>query len=52
MTRTMVEVLLFVSVAIKAALLIFIAGVLRKVMDDMDEGTNLGIFWDRFIGIR
>ena len=35
----MVEVLLFVSVAINAALLIFIAGVLRKVMDDMDEGT-------------
>lgn len=33
----MAEILLFVTVAINAALLIFIAGVLRKVMNDMDE---------------
>jgi hypothetical protein len=35
--QTLAEVLLFVFVAINAALLIFIAGVLRKVMNDMDE---------------
>lgn len=37
MTRTLAEILLFASLAINAALLIFIAGVLRKVMNDMDE---------------
>jgi hypothetical protein len=39
MTRTFAEILLFAALAINAALLIFIAGVLRKVMNDMDEGT-------------
>lgn len=39
MTRTLVEILLFASLAINAALLIFIAGVLRKVMNDMDESA-------------
>jgi hypothetical protein len=39
MTQTLAEILLFVSVAINAALLIFIAGVLRKTMNDMDEPT-------------
>ncbi len=33
------EILLFVSVAMNAALMTFIAGVLRKVMNDMDEPT-------------
>lgn len=37
MNRTLAEILLFVSVATNAALLIFIAGVLRKAMNDMDE---------------
>lgn len=37
MNRTLTEILLFASLAINAALLIFIAGVLRKVMNDMDE---------------
>lgn len=37
MTRTLAEILLFVSIAVNAALLIFIAGVLRKIMNDMDE---------------
>jgi hypothetical protein len=37
MTQTLAEILLFAFVAINAALLIFIAGVLRKVMNDMDE---------------
>lgn len=37
MTRTLAENLLFASLAINAALLIFIAGVLRKVMNDMQE---------------
>jgi hypothetical protein len=36
MNQTLAEILLFVSVAINAALLTFIAGVLRKVMNDMD----------------
>lgn len=36
MTQTLAEILLFVSVAINAALLMFIAGVLRTVMNDMD----------------
>jgi hypothetical protein len=39
MTRSLAEILLFASVAINAALLIFIAGVLRKVMNDMDESA-------------
>jgi len=39
MTRNLAEVLLFASLAINAALLIFIAGVLRKVMNDMDESA-------------
>jgi hypothetical protein len=33
------EILLFVSVAINAALMTFIAGVLPKVMNEMDEPT-------------
>lgn len=37
MTRTLAEILLFGLLAMNAALLIFIAGVLRKVMNDMDE---------------
>jgi hypothetical protein len=37
MNQTLAETLLFVSVATNAALLIFIAGVLQKVMNDMDE---------------
>jgi hypothetical protein len=37
MNQTLAEILLFVSVATNAALLIFIAGVLRNVMNDMDE---------------
>ena len=37
MSRTLAENLLFVSLAINAALLIFIAGVLRKVMNEMQE---------------
>jgi hypothetical protein len=37
MTRTLAEILLFTSLAINAGLLIFIAGVLRKVMNDMNE---------------
>jgi hypothetical protein len=37
MNQTFAEILLFVFVAINAALLIFIAGVLGKVMNDMDE---------------
>ena len=37
MTRTLAEILLFTSLAINAALLIFIAGVLRMVMNDMNE---------------
>ncbi len=39
MNQTLAEILLFVSVATNAALLIFIAGVLRKVMNDMDESA-------------
>jgi hypothetical protein len=37
MTRSVAEILLFTSLAINAALLIFIAGVLRLVMNDMNE---------------
>lgn len=39
MHRTFVEILLFVSVAANTALLMFIAGVLRKVMNDMDDSA-------------
>ena len=39
MTRSFAEILLFASLAINAALLIFLAGVVRKVMDDMDESA-------------
>jgi hypothetical protein len=35
MTRTLAEILLFTSLAINAALLILLAGVLRMVMNDM-----------------
>ena len=38
-TKIFSEILLLVSVAMNAALLIFIAGVLRKVMNDMDNST-------------
>jgi hypothetical protein len=37
MTRTLAEILLFTSLAINAALLIFLAGVLRMVMNDMNQ---------------
>ena len=36
MSRTFSETLLFASLVLNATLLIFIAGVLRKVMNDMD----------------
>ena len=39
MTRTLAEILLFGLLAMNAALLIFIAGVLRRVMNDMDEAA-------------
>lgn len=37
MTKTLAEVLILASLVINAALLTFIAGVLRKVMNDMGE---------------
>jgi hypothetical protein len=37
MTKTLAETLLFTSVAINAALLIFFAGVFRKMMNSIDE---------------
>ncbi len=39
MTKNLVETLLFASVAINAALLLFIAGVLRKMMNAVDAAT-------------
>ena len=39
MTRLFAEILLFGLLAMNAALLIFLAGVLRKVMNDMDEAA-------------
>jgi hypothetical protein len=45
MTRTLAEVLLLVFVATNAAMLIFLAGVLRKVMNDMD-----GPAFQQFLG--
>ncbi len=39
MTRNFIETLLFATVAINAALLIFIADVLRKMMNAMDEAA-------------
>ena len=39
MTRTFAEILLFASLAMNAALLLFIAGVLRNVMNEMDESA-------------
>ena len=39
MTRTFAEILLFASLAMNAALLLFIAGVLRSVMNEMDESA-------------
>ena len=45
MNQRLAEILLFVLVAINAALLLFIAGVLRKVMNDMDEPA-----FHRFVG--
>ena len=39
MTQTLAETLLFALVAMNAALLLLIAGVLRKVMNDMDESA-------------
>jgi hypothetical protein len=39
MTQHFAETLLFTSVAINAALLIFFAGVLRKIMNAVDEAT-------------
>ena len=37
MTRTLAEILLFGSLAFNACLMIFVAGVLRRVMNEMDE---------------
>ena len=37
MSRTFAEILLFASLVLNAGLLIFIAGVLRRVMNDMDD---------------
>lgn len=37
MSRTFAEILLFASLVLNAGLLVFIAGVLRKVMNDMDD---------------
>ncbi len=37
MTRSVAEILIFTSLSINAALLIFIAGVLRVVMNDMND---------------
>jgi hypothetical protein len=37
MNKNLAEILLFTSLAINAALLIFIAGVLRMVMNDMNQ---------------
>ncbi len=45
MTQHVAEILLFSLIAINAALLIFIAGVLRKVMNEMDGPT-----FTRFVG--
>jgi hypothetical protein len=39
MTQHFAETLVFTSVAINAALLIFFAGVLRKIMNAVDEAT-------------
>lgn len=46
MNQILAGTLLFVSVAVNAALLIFIAGVLRKVMNDMDEPA-----FQQFLGL-
>ena len=37
MSRAFAEILLFASLVLNASLLVFIAGVLRKVMNDMDD---------------
>ncbi len=39
MTKIFIEALLFASVAINAALLLFFAGVYRKMMNALDEAT-------------
>jgi hypothetical protein len=39
MTKTLAETLLFASVALNAALLIFFAGVLRQILDSVDVAT-------------
>jgi hypothetical protein len=39
MTKSFFEVLLFASVAINAALLIFFSGVYRKMMNEVDQAT-------------
>lgn len=39
MTKIFIEALLFASVAINAALLLFFAGVYRKIMNAVDEAT-------------
>jgi hypothetical protein len=39
MTKSLIEALLFASVAVNAALLIFFAGVYRKMMNALDEAT-------------
>ena|ERR1700761_579810 len=39
MAKPIIETLLFASVAVNAALLLFIAGVLRKIMDAVNEAT-------------
>jgi hypothetical protein len=39
MTKSLAEILLFASLGINAALLIFIAGILRSIMNDMDAAA-------------
>jgi hypothetical protein len=49
MTKTLVEILLFGSLVTNVTLLTFFAGVLRKVMNDMDEPT-FKQFLDSLVG--
>ena len=49
MTKTLAEILLFGSLVANVTLLTFLAGVLRKVMNDMDEPT-FKQFLDSLVG--
>jgi len=49
MTKTLAEILLFGSLVTNLTLLTFLAGVLRKVMNDMDEPT-FKQFLDSLVG--